>query len=151
MAILSPKGRIDMECVEAEIGCLKRLWSGQRDDGVAVLAEVFATETLVEIDTFDRVQLADAIRVCRTSRSLSKAGACSSQPHAPDGHRQTQPVDCASISRGSLSTGPTCHHLVDAEAIARERIPRQRPGPSVIVQYSRRTLPVDRKEMLLIG
>ncbi|HSX56598.1 MAG TPA: sigma 54-dependent transcriptional regulator, partial [Sphingomonas sp.] len=74
MATLSPKGRIDLDCVEAEIQRLKRLWTGQRDDGAGVLAELFAPEALDKIDPFDRVQLAEAIRVCRLSRSLSEAG-----------------------------------------------------------------------------
>lgn len=74
MATLSPKRRIDMECVEAEIGRLKRLWSGQRDDGADVLAEVLAPEALAGIDPFDRVQLAETIRICRKSRTLSEAG-----------------------------------------------------------------------------
>jgi transcriptional regulatory protein RtcR len=74
MATLSPKGRIDLECVEAEIQRLKRLWSGQRGDGADVLDEVLAPEALAEIDPFDRVQLAETIRTCRKSRSLSEAG-----------------------------------------------------------------------------
>ncbi len=74
MATLSPKGRIDVECVDAEIQRLKRLWSSQRDDGAGVLREVLKPEALAEIDPFDRVQLAEAIRVCRKSRSLSEAG-----------------------------------------------------------------------------
>jgi len=74
MATLSPKGRIDLECVEAEIQRLKRLWSGQRNDIADVLAEILAPEKLVEIDPFDRVQLAETVRICRMSRSLSEAG-----------------------------------------------------------------------------
>ncbi len=74
MATLSPKGRIDLDCVEAEIARLKRLWSGQTDDGLGVLAGVLDADTLNAIDPFDRVQLAETIRVCRTSRSLSEAG-----------------------------------------------------------------------------
>jgi len=74
MATLSPKGRIDMECVEAEIQRLRRLWSSQTDDGAGVLAGILAPEVLVEIDPFDRVQLAETVRVCRMSRSLSEAG-----------------------------------------------------------------------------
>lgn len=74
MATLSPKGRIDIDCVEAEIRRLERLWSGQRDDGTSVLDEVLAPAALAEIDPFDRVQLAETIRVCRRSRSLSEAG-----------------------------------------------------------------------------
>ena len=74
MATLSPKGRIDLECANAEIQRLERLWSSQRNDGAGVLEEVLTPEALGEIDPFDRVQLAEAIRVCRRSRSLSEAG-----------------------------------------------------------------------------
>jgi transcriptional regulatory protein RtcR len=74
MATLSPKGRIDLECVEAEIVRLKRLWSGQTDDGLGILADVLEADALSAIDPFDRVQLAETVRVCRTSRSLSEAG-----------------------------------------------------------------------------
>lgn len=74
MATLSPKGRIDLDCVEAEIGRLKRLWSGQADDGEDMLSEVLDTDALAEIDPFDRVQLIETIRICRSSRSLSEAG-----------------------------------------------------------------------------
>lgn len=74
MATLSPKGRIDMDCVDAEIGRLKRLWSGQLSDGVDVLAGILAPDALAQIDQFDRVQLAETIRICRKSRSLSEAG-----------------------------------------------------------------------------
>lgn len=74
MATLSPKGRIDFDCVDAEINRLKRLWSGQRDDGADLLAEILAPEALAGIDPFDRVQLVETIRVCRRSRSLSEAG-----------------------------------------------------------------------------
>jgi len=74
MATLSPKGRIDLDCVEAEIVRLKRLWSGQTDDGLGILAGVLEADALSAVDPFDRVQLAETIRVCRTSRSLSEAG-----------------------------------------------------------------------------
>lgn len=74
MATLSPKGRIDLECVDAEIARLQRLWSGQSNRGEDVLAELLDGETLAGIDPFDRVQLVETIRVCRRSRSLSEAG-----------------------------------------------------------------------------
>jgi len=74
MATLSPKGRIDLECVEAEIVRLKRLWSGQTDDGLGILTDILDADALSAIDPFDRVQLAETIRVCRLSRSLSEAG-----------------------------------------------------------------------------
>ena len=74
MATLCPKGRIDRDGVEAEIARLKRLWSGQRADGTGILTDILAPDALAEIDPFDRVQLAETIRVCRKSRSLSEAG-----------------------------------------------------------------------------
>jgi len=74
MATLSPKGRIDLDCVEAEIKRLRRLWSGQADDGLGLLVELLGESAVAEIDPFDRVQLAETIRVCRASRSLSEAG-----------------------------------------------------------------------------
>lgn len=74
MATLSPKGRIDLDCVDAEIIRLQRLWSAQVDDGAGVLAEILDAAALAEIDPFDRVQLAETIRICRNSRSLSEAG-----------------------------------------------------------------------------
>ena len=74
MATLSPKGRIDLDCVEEEIVRLKRLWSGQADEGADLLSDILDAEALAEIDPFDRVQLIETIRVCRNSRSLSEAG-----------------------------------------------------------------------------
>lgn len=74
MATLSPKGRIDLDCVNAEIERLRRLWSGQSDKGSGILTEVLDEQAIGEMDLFDRVQLAEALRVCRNSRSLSEAG-----------------------------------------------------------------------------
>jgi transcriptional regulatory protein RtcR len=72
MATLSPNGRSDKDCVEAEIARLERLWAGQVSDDA--LADIIPAERLAEIDPFDRVQLAEVIRTCRASRSLSEAG-----------------------------------------------------------------------------
>ena len=72
MATFAPAGRIDLATVEAEMGRLRRLWSGGGrggSDGLEGLVEEGA-----EIDPFDRVQLAEVVRVCRRSRSLSEAG-----------------------------------------------------------------------------
>lgn len=74
MATLSPRGRIDAACAEAEIARLHRLWH----DGVRERADdldmLLSADALAELDTFDRVQLAEVIRVCCQSRSLSDAG-----------------------------------------------------------------------------
>jgi transcriptional regulatory protein RtcR len=74
MATFSPNGRIDVECVDAEIGRLARLWSagsaGQADD----LDGLLDPGMIEALDPFDRVQLAHVVAVCRRSRSLSEAG-----------------------------------------------------------------------------
>lgn len=74
MATLSPRGRIDIECVDAEILRLKRLWSNSGNGSDDALGTLLSAEALAEIDPFDRVQLAETIRVCRSSRSMSEAG-----------------------------------------------------------------------------
>ena len=74
MATLSPKGRVDTACVDDEIVRLKRLWTGQASEVPNGLEDVLDAEVLAAIDPFDRVQLAETIRVCRASRSLSEAG-----------------------------------------------------------------------------
>jgi transcriptional regulatory protein RtcR len=75
MATLSSNGRIDKACVDAEIARLGALWSGQgaRGDG---LEAVLSDQQLAALDPFDRVQLAEVVRVCRACRSLSEAGRC---------------------------------------------------------------------------
>jgi len=74
MATLSPRGRIDTDCVASEIVRLKRLWSGAGAGAADGLASLLGEDATAGIDPFDRVQLAEAVRVCRSSRSLSEAG-----------------------------------------------------------------------------
>jgi transcriptional regulatory protein RtcR len=75
MATLSPAGRIDRTIVDAEIARLEQLWpdhgASGADDG---LKDIIGADRLGQIDPFDRVQLAEAVRICRKSRSLSDAG-----------------------------------------------------------------------------
>jgi transcriptional regulatory protein RtcR len=73
MATFSPKGRIDTDCVNAELARLNRLWSGgvATDDG---LERLLSEEQVAALDPFDRVQLAHVVATCRASRSLSDAG-----------------------------------------------------------------------------
>ena len=74
MATLSPAGRIDRAIVEAEIARLERLWPGggaKVDDG---LAGLLGEGQLGSLDPFDRAQLAEVVRICRASRTLSEAG-----------------------------------------------------------------------------
>jgi transcriptional regulatory protein RtcR len=93
MATLAPGGRIGPSLVEEELARLREAWGrpgrgrpgsarpgsaavegageGREEDGVE---EVLGVARAGEVDRFDRVQLAEVIRVCRASRSLSEAG-----------------------------------------------------------------------------
>lgn len=73
MATFSPKGRIDLTCVEQEIARLRRNWTVTNDlaDGLEAFLDQSA---LAQIDAFDRVQLAYVVSVCQNSRSVSDAG-----------------------------------------------------------------------------
>lgn len=74
MATLSPEGRIGQETVDLETKKLDRLWHGDKvvtSDGLDIL---FSEERLDSLDPFDRVQLAEVIRVSRESKSMSEAG-----------------------------------------------------------------------------
>lgn len=73
MATFSPRGRIDVPLVEAEIGRLQRAWStvdASRDG----LESALDHDALEALDPFDRIQLAHVVATCRNSRSLSEAG-----------------------------------------------------------------------------
>ena len=75
MATLSQGGRITRDNVEEEISRLKTLWhSSQRNEGDQLIAEMLAPDQADQLDRFDRVQLADVLRVCRSSKTLSEAG-----------------------------------------------------------------------------
>ena len=74
-ATLAAGGRITAELVAEEIGRLTAGWAGGATEGPeAILLELFDSALLAEIDPFDRVQLAEVVRVCRASASLSEAG-----------------------------------------------------------------------------
>lgn len=74
MATLSPKGRIDTDCIDAEILRLRRLWSVQSKMEPGLVAGLLGPDALEQLDLFDVVQLEEVLRVCRDSRSLSDAG-----------------------------------------------------------------------------
>ena len=74
MATLSPRARIDVDCVDSEIVRLKRLWAGATAAAADDLASLLGDDASARIDPFDRVQLVETIRICRSSRSLSEAG-----------------------------------------------------------------------------
>lgn len=74
MATFSPKGRIDRDCVDAEIRRLTSLWRPAHDGDGGALSHLLSDRSLAELDPFDRVQLSYVVEVCRRSRSLSEAG-----------------------------------------------------------------------------
>ena len=74
MATLAPAGRITLEVVKAEIVRLDPVATpiehGEADE---ILRRVLGPGAGA-IDRFDRVQLAEVLRVCAGARSLSEAG-----------------------------------------------------------------------------
>ncbi|MEM7395186.1 MAG: sigma 54-interacting transcriptional regulator, partial [Verrucomicrobiota bacterium] len=75
MATLAHGGRINEALVEEEQARLEASWSRIEENADEVLLrDVLGQSDLETIDRFDRPQLADVIRVCRASDSLSAAG-----------------------------------------------------------------------------
>jgi transcriptional regulatory protein RtcR len=71
MATLAAGGRIGTAVVDEEIGRLQATWRRPTGPAPDVSDEVLAGR---ELDRFDAVQLADVVRVCRESPTLSAAG-----------------------------------------------------------------------------
>ncbi len=75
MATLATSGRITVANVNEEIERLKQGWGTRLATTSAdELTSFFTADQIEGIDQFDRVQLAEAIRVCQESKSLSDAG-----------------------------------------------------------------------------
>ena len=74
LATLADSGRIDEALVNEEIDRLHRQWQPPSASGDDVVVEVLGTVGAERIDHFDRVQLAEVIRICRASRTISEAG-----------------------------------------------------------------------------
>ena len=101
-----PRGRIDVECVDEEIARLRRLWAraarGRWRTSLATSAR--RRRRAAAIDLFDRVQLAEMIRVCRRAARCPRPAAPCSPPRAR-GAAPTTPTGCANTWRGSGWTG----------------------------------------------
>jgi transcriptional regulatory protein RtcR len=79
MATLAAGGRVTLDDAEEEIARLERAWAPSASASATavddeVLRSVLAPGVFESLDRFDRVQLADVVRVCRRSRSLAEAG-----------------------------------------------------------------------------
>jgi transcriptional regulatory protein RtcR len=76
MATLAEGGRVTAGVLDEELSRLRAAWddpvTGTDDDGL--LDAVLGPGRSAEIDPFDRVQLAQVIRVCRGSKNQSEAG-----------------------------------------------------------------------------
>ncbi len=80
MATLCEGGRISTSEVDDEIERLRALWRVEPDaakhaeepDGI--LDRLLDSAHLSALDRFDRIQLEEVVRICRTARSLSEAG-----------------------------------------------------------------------------
>ena len=74
MCTLAPRGRITLTMVTTEIETLSATWHHSSNDPDMRLLTEYLGENVVNIDEFDRVQLAAVIRVCQQSASVSAAG-----------------------------------------------------------------------------
>jgi transcriptional regulatory protein RtcR len=75
MATLASGGRIDTPLVEQEMARLRHQWRGAKPEPADdQLRRVLGEDRLNTIDPFDRVQLAEVVRVCGLSPTLSEAG-----------------------------------------------------------------------------
>lgn len=75
MATLAQGGRITVKEVKDEIARLRKKWQTLRQEATAELVvEVLGSDAAESLDRFDRVQLADVLKVCRESRSAAEAG-----------------------------------------------------------------------------
>lgn len=74
LCTLAPRARITRAMVQTEIATLQADWnSAQANDDIRLVADVIG-DAVSDIDPFELVQLAEVIRVCRKSSSLSAAG-----------------------------------------------------------------------------
>jgi transcriptional regulatory protein RtcR len=75
MATLASGCRITRQTVADEIARLRRKWApGKARPEEDLLNDVLGADKVATLDLFDRVQLAEVLRVCRRSHSLSEAG-----------------------------------------------------------------------------
>ena len=76
MGTLANSGRISVKDVDEEIARLKKSWSAAApaNSDLGKSLEGLLPQGTNSIDHFDRIQLAEVVKVCRASKSLSDAG-----------------------------------------------------------------------------
>jgi transcriptional regulatory protein RtcR len=75
MATLAPGGRITREIVTDELARLRRKWhrdEGSKENGL--IERLLSPERSAQLDLFDRIQLAEVLKICARARSMSEAG-----------------------------------------------------------------------------
>ncbi len=74
LCTLAPRGRITRAMVDEEMQNLQADWRNSTADPDFQLVKDVMGEAVRDVDPFDMVQLANVIRTCRASQSLSAAG-----------------------------------------------------------------------------
>ena len=74
MATLAPSGRINEALVVEETTLLRQHWRPPGGAEHGSLGALLGSERLAAMDLFDRVQLAEVVRICRQHGTLSAAG-----------------------------------------------------------------------------
>jgi transcriptional regulatory protein RtcR len=108
MATLAPGGRITVEIVEDEMRRLAAAWRSAETDRDDLVEQVLGRDRASQLDLFDRVQLAEVLRVCRRSRSLSDAGRLL---FAVSRLQKTQPNDADRLRKYLARFGIDWRHL----------------------------------------
>jgi transcriptional regulatory protein RtcR len=108
LATLAPAGRITVDQVNAEVAHLKAVWTKAQNAsslGLGLVDRVMPPSTVAHLDRFDRVQLEDVLRVCRSAASLSAGDAFSLTVPANARRSPTMLTACGSTWRASISIG----------------------------------------------
>jgi transcriptional regulatory protein RtcR len=74
MATLAPSGRITEAVVAEEIARLQQHWRSSGNGQHNALGSLLGSDRVAALDLFDRVQLAEVVRICRQHSTLSAAG-----------------------------------------------------------------------------
>ena len=75
MATFAQNGRITVTEVMGEIDRLKKSWQpGSQDPSERIIEQILGADQIGQMDQFDRLQLAQVIKICLSEKSLSAAG-----------------------------------------------------------------------------
>jgi transcriptional regulatory protein RtcR len=95
MATLAPGGRITREIVADELARLRRKWDSNSPDfqtESGPLERLLSTDRLAQLDLFDRMQLAEVLKVCAGARNMPKPAGSSSPYLVQAVRRSTMPT-----------------------------------------------------------